>query len=134
MNDYIIKYNIQKNLQNIRRANGLRQEDVANALGINRSTYTSWELGRSVPKPAQLSELAKMFCCTVDFLINNHGNKLPTLRNDIPYKNDTRIYGDNYMIELSDEERALLLKFRLLNSKDKAMLDKYIDSIGKETE
>lgn len=132
MNDYLIKYNIQKNLQNIRRANGLRQEDIANALGINRSTYTSWELGRSVPKPAQLAELAKMFGCSVDFIINNHGDKIPVLNNDIPYKNDTQIYGDSYMIELTDEERALLLKFRLLNSKDKAALDDFIGNIRKD--
>lgn len=132
MNDYIIKYNIQKNLQRIRRANGLRQEDIANALGINRSTYTSWELGRSVPKPAQLAELAKMFGCSVDFIINNHSDNIPALHNDIPYRNDSKIYGDNYMIEITDEERSLLLKFRLLNSKDKALLDEYIDEIRKD--
>lgn len=128
MNEELIKYNLKKNLQRIRKANNFRQEDIANAIGVERSTYSSWELGRSMPKPSQLAMMSEMFNCSVDFLIKNDNEHAFRLNNKLPY--DTgKVYGDSYVSELNDEERAFLLKFRLLNSKDKEQLDEFIDNI-----
>lgn len=133
MREEIIKYNLKKNLQRIRKANNFRQEDIANALGVERSTYSSWELGRSMPKPSQLAMMSEMFDCSVDFLIKNDQDLVLTVRTELPY-NKNRVYGDSYVSELTDEERALLLKFRLLNSKDRQELDEFIDKIRSKNE
>lgn len=134
MDEILIKHYIKENLSRLRQINGFRQEDIAQALKIDRSTYASWESGRSLPKPVQLVKLSEIFDCSVDFLVNDSYRNVGTrLEADVPYKTDAdRIYGDKYMIELTNEERALLLKFRLLNSKDKVALDEFLDNIRDE--
>ena len=52
-----------------RTAAGLKQEDVATKLNIDRSTVAKWETGRSKPRADVLVELAKLFDCTVDELL-----------------------------------------------------------------
>lgn len=132
-NEYLVNYYIKNNIQMIRKVNKLRQEDIANALGIERSTYASWETGRSTPKSAQLQQLSKVFDCSMEFLCSDNTNKF-TLNSKIDYNSDKKIYGDSFMIEISDEERALLLKYRLLSNKDKEELDKFIDDVKNKTD
>lgn len=131
MDEILLKYNLKRNLQLIRKANNFRQEDIANALGVERSTYSSWELGRSMPKPSQLAMMSEMFDCSVDFLIKNESRTVLTVNSRLPYN---RVYGDSFVSELTDDERALLLKYRLLNSKDKEQLDEFIDEIRSKKE
>lgn len=133
MNDILIKHRLKENLKRLREINNFRQEDIANALDIERSTYASWESGRSLPKPVQLAKLSQMFNCSVDFLLFSEKYNEMILRCDPPYRTN-QVYGEQYMLELTDEERALLLKFRLLTSNDKAKLDEFIDNIRSEKE
>ena len=48
---------------------GLKQEDIASELKIDRSTVAKWETGRSKPRADALIKLAKLFGCTVDELL-----------------------------------------------------------------
>lgn len=47
----------------------LTQEDVANALGVSRTTVTMWEIGESKPRVSTLKKLADLYGCTVDELL-----------------------------------------------------------------
>jgi len=51
-----------------RRAVGLSQQAVANALGVERATVGMWETGASWPSARVLPALADLLCCSIDEL------------------------------------------------------------------
>lgn len=46
----------------------LTQQEVADALGIQRTTVAMWETGKSMPQASKLPQIAKILGCTVDEL------------------------------------------------------------------
>lgn len=56
-------------IKDLRTARGWTQADLARRLGITRNGVNSWEQGLSVPSPASLVELAKVFSVTTDYLL-----------------------------------------------------------------
>lgn len=69
-------------LRELRKACGYSIDEACAALGAPRSTYAGWELGRRVPLTKSLSELAKLFDTTVDYLMLETDNPKPE-SNDI---------------------------------------------------
>ncbi|MGI9861348.1 helix-turn-helix transcriptional regulator [Moorella naiadis] len=55
---------------------GLTQEDVAKKIGVNRSTVSSWEIGRREPDGEILAKLANILQCSTDFLLRNKTSSL----------------------------------------------------------
>ena len=47
----------------------LKQEEVAEKIGIDRSTVAKWETGKAMPRPDRLLELAKLYGCTMENLM-----------------------------------------------------------------
>jgi len=56
-------------LISLRKANGLTQEELAKKLDLNRSTYTCYETGTSMPSIATLIAMADEFHVSVDHLL-----------------------------------------------------------------
>ena len=56
-------------IKELRTARGWTQADLARRLGITRIGVNSWEQGLSVPSPASLVELAKIFSVSTDYLL-----------------------------------------------------------------
>jgi transcriptional regulator with XRE-family HTH domain len=48
---------------------GLRQQDVAEALGINRSNVAAWEAGRVYPDVRRIRQLAEVLQISADDLL-----------------------------------------------------------------
>lgn len=48
---------------------GLTQYEVADKLGVDQSTVSLWETGKTMPRAATLVKLAGLYCCTVDDLL-----------------------------------------------------------------
>lgn len=63
-----MKVNIGKALKELRKANGLTQQQVADNLGISRVNYTRYETGASNPDYETLLMLANYFDVSLDFL------------------------------------------------------------------
>lgn len=57
------------NLRTLRLKNNIRQQTIADALGINRTTYTHWELGDAEPKISTIIKLAEMLNVDCHFLL-----------------------------------------------------------------
>ena len=57
---------LAKRLREIRKERGLRQEEVADHLGVKRQTYSAYERAVSVPDSLTLKKLADFFDVTVD--------------------------------------------------------------------
>ena len=53
------------NLRTLRVQKNLSQQDIADRLSINRTTYTKWELGVSEPSLTMLLKLAEIYDVTV---------------------------------------------------------------------
>lgn len=60
---------IADTLKKLRHTKGVKQEDVAKAIGISKSGYGYYEQGRSMPDPQMLSKLSKYFNVSVDYLL-----------------------------------------------------------------
>lgn len=53
----------------LREARGWTQAELARRLNITRNGVNSWEQGLSMPSPACLVDLAKLFSISTDYLL-----------------------------------------------------------------
>lgn len=58
-------------LKSVRAKSGLSQKDVAERLFISQQAYAKYEIGSSSPNPETLSNIAKLFGVSVDYLVGN---------------------------------------------------------------
>ncbi len=117
--------NISKNLRKLREINEFSQDMIGNLLGVDRSTCSNWERGKTTPKNAQLFKLSRLYNVSIDIIMSNHDNDLGMVATP-PLQ---RVFGESFLSELSDEERLLLLKFRMLTDGDKKEVDEYMDKL-----
>lgn len=79
-------------LKTLRLEKGLYQKDVASFLGVDRTTYVKYELGKSTPNHDIIAMLADFYGVSVDYIIgrtnlrsepttSNAGVKIPVLGN-----------------------------------------------------
>ena len=110
---------IAKNLKKFREEKGLTQQQVADELGINRSTYSYYELGRIQPDIKSIIKLSKIFDVHYIEILDEEDT---TIFSDIalensdltfPKKIEPKIYNFSNL-NLSDMEKKLILNFRLL--------------------
>lgn len=62
---------IGKKIQELRKKNGMSQEDLAEKIGVARQTISKWELGETSPDLKQAKELSKIFKISLDELTDN---------------------------------------------------------------
>lgn len=93
-----------KRLKELREERKYLQIDIANMLGVSRSTYTQYETGKSEPDFSTVSKLTEIFNVSMDYLFG---------------KTDIRNYDDIETIaahhdgeDWSEEELADIEKFK----------------------
>lgn len=59
------------NLIYLRNIKGLSQEQVAEAIGISRQSYSKWEQGETFPDIDKCDKLAKFYGVTIDSLVHS---------------------------------------------------------------
>ena len=62
---------IGEKIMNLRKKNGLSQEELAEKVSVARQTISKWELGETSPDLKQAKELSKIFNVSLDELTNN---------------------------------------------------------------
>ena len=60
-----------QNILNLRKKNGLSQEQLGEKVNVTRQTISNWELEETAPNPEQLKLLSKSLNVSVDDLIDN---------------------------------------------------------------
>ncbi len=58
-----------ENLKKCRKSKNMTQQQVADRLGINRVTYTSYEIARNEPNLTMVVQFADLFGVTTDSLL-----------------------------------------------------------------
>lgn len=69
--------NFNEKIQELRKAKGLTQEELAQSLYVSRTAISKWESGRGYPNIDSLQRIAKFFGITVDDLLS--GDELLTI-------------------------------------------------------
>ena len=62
---------IGKKIIELRKKNGLSQEELAEKVGVSRQTISKWELGETSPDLKQGKGLSKIFNVSLDELVDN---------------------------------------------------------------
>ena len=60
-----------QNILELRKKNGLSQEQLGEKVNVTRQTISNWELEETAPNPEQLKLLSKALNVSVDDLIDN---------------------------------------------------------------
>ena len=55
----------------LRKKNGLSQEELGEEINVTRQTISNWELGETQPNPEQLKLLSKVLKVSIDELLDN---------------------------------------------------------------
>lgn len=63
-----------KNIHNLRKQQGLSQENLAEKINVTRQTISNWELGETSPNPEQLILLSRTLNKSIDELVGNEIN------------------------------------------------------------
>lgn len=119
---------LSEQLKIIRKANKFTQQGLADAIGIERSTYASYETGRNKPDVNLLSKIAKVFDVSSDFILEID-TTVPLNVEDISVKYKKKS-GNKLVSTLSKEEKSVLAKYRLLSDNKKTEL---VDFLEKNT-
>lgn len=105
-------------LRAIRKEHGLTQQNIADVLGVDRTTYTVYEGGSITPSPATLVKLSQIYNVTVGYLIGVEENH-PELRKIPEEKQREKLLSSDPISLLKKEEKELLLYFRVLSDAEK---------------
>lgn len=110
---------LPQTLKKLRQNIGYTQQQVADALSIERSTYTYYETGKTTPDINTIKKLSKIFNVSYDVLLNSEEDTITRLKvSDSAF--ETRkvsercnsVFGSTY--DLSKKEKTLLACFRVL--------------------
>ncbi|MDR1241085.1 MAG: helix-turn-helix domain-containing protein [Oscillospiraceae bacterium] len=118
---------LSETLKKLRENSGYTQQQVANALNLERSTYSYYETGKTTPDINTVIKLAKIF--NVSYIdIFEEEEKQQTCRlkdNEIDVKhNENRNLSHIY--ELKKDEKRLISFYRVLSEEEKQSLLDYI--------
>ncbi len=127
--DFNNSLQIGENLKKFRKACALSQQQVADAVGIERSSYTCYETGKSLPPIPTAVKLARVFGVSLDDLVSSSNDsflqgKVADSQPDV-YEVDSILPVENFQ-NLTKNEKELVIHFRLMKYED---MDYYLTKI-----
>lgn len=66
MTDYEIKSNISSTLIRLRKSHGMNQTQAGAIVGVPKTTYATWEQGKSMPDAETLYRIAEYYKVSMD--------------------------------------------------------------------
>ena len=63
---------LSEKLYELRKKDGLSQEQLAEQLGVSRQAISKWESGKAVPESDTLISISKYFDVTLDYLMKEN--------------------------------------------------------------
>lgn len=99
--------NLSEKIYEMRKAQGLSQEQLAEKLGVSRQSVSKWESGESLPELERLLEMSKIFNVTTDYLLKESEVDELTIRTEMLEKQQQTL--------LSEAKKAEQRHYRLLS-------------------
>ncbi len=117
---------LAKQMRTLRTVNHYTQQQVADILNIDRTTYTSYEISKNTPDIMLLDAFAKIFSVSIDFILNIDTKNPEALCDEADEYETSR--AESLVSQLTREEREFLAEYRILSEKDKKKVRKTIAS------
>lgn len=110
-------------LRQARLQAGYSQQNIADALNVNRATYTYYETGKTTPDPVTLGRIARICGAPIEFFFEEEpvAPMLLTDRERCPKK---AMPDPSWIGELSAEEKRLIA---LLRASQKVSVEETVD-------
>ncbi len=110
---------ISKILRKLRENSGLTQQQVAETLNIDRSTYAYYETGKTTPDINTIIKLAKIYNVSYTEIFEDEDKSFYSKVSDISIEDDNILlkYGrknNQQIYDLSKEEQKIIIAYRLL--------------------
>ena len=121
---------LAENLRLLRKNFKLTQQEVADILGIDRSTYTFYEAGKSTPSKENIVKICDIFNVTVGYLLGVEKN-CPELK--VANRSDFIDENLHGLKEISRNEKFILMAYRSLDSESKEQFVDVVKKFLKET-
>lgn len=120
-----------KTLRAFRNKCSLSQEQVSNILGINRTTYTGYETGKTKPDFDTIVKICDIFGITISMFTDYYlkqGN-INALASDKPEYKKSKSEGE-CLISVTTDEEILLSKYRMIKNKNQILkiIEEFEDS------
>lgn len=125
------KNKLTDNLKRLRKDYSLTQDEVADIISKDRSSVAKYESGKALPPIDILKQLAKLYRVSVDELCGISSSKQTITLHSEPDAVPKR--GLQYA-KLSKQEQLIVLKFRMMNEKEKSNLIEKINEITAESD
>ncbi len=114
---------LSENLRVLRKSFKLTQQEVADILGIDRSTYTFYEAGKSTPTKENIVKICDIFNVTVGYLLGVEKN-CPELK--LANRLDRIDEISESLNGISRNEKFIIMAYRSLDSEKK---EQFIDLV-----
>lgn len=75
---------LKDRLKEIRQTRKLTQQQVADYLSVDRTTYTQYEMGKRMPSIETIKKLSRIYGCTTDYMLGQTDDPKYELRTDLP--------------------------------------------------
>jgi transcriptional regulator with XRE-family HTH domain len=119
---------LANNIKTIREEKGLMQKDVANHIGVDKSTYSKIEKGLREITVAELLKMSQLFNCSIDQIVNNEG---PFPR-EVVLEDKSTVEQMRLIQQLEEEDKQIILRLidkMLTNKKFKDFFQKNITAL-----
>lgn len=114
-------------LKNARKKMGLTQQQIADQMGITKSTYCGYETGKRQPDVKKIKQLA--------LILNTSGDILLETNISLSNSNIEKESHSNIMDKDFDEDvQRLISLYRELNDTDKALIENMINSLAEKNQ
>lgn len=123
---------LAERLRQARLKAGYSQQNIADALNMNRATYTYYETGKTSPDPVTLGKIARIFGAPIEFFFEDEDEEnspvILTDRERCPKK----AFPDPERIgELAPDEKKLIA---LLRASQKVSVEDAVDWVRRQLE
>ena len=125
-------------LKLLRKNHGFTQQQIADILNMSRSNYAYYEGGSTEPGLKDIMMLAKIFNVDVELLLpDTDGAVGISLRDvtatepeDVPVEDTEKLNPrSESLLNLTKDEKSLLLRYRILNDEQRAELKAAVDKM-----
>ena len=115
---------LNEKLREFRELCECSQQQVADCLNVDRSTYSYYESGRTEPSVDNLKKLARLFRVSMNELLELPLPQSSLVRDGGYAEGDHRLDGQvgTRIGDLTKEEQRLVMRFRMLTAKQRADL------------
>jgi Predicted transcriptional regulators len=87
----------------LRKSNGMSQEQLAEKIGISRQSVSKWESGDSTPELERLVELSKVFNVSTDYLLLSSEVENLVVQTALPEKEQQTLKSDVYKYHIRNQ-------------------------------